>query len=435
MIKHFPKDPVFLALLLVFLWLPFAQVKVTFWGVPLYLPEIALLVALGCRVSSLRRGISWGKFFLGDVLATAGMTFFIIGAVSASLTHPFSLTGLGMLKSWFFFPGLAAWLMYSEAQNPIKRQWFFRFWFLTLVATALVNLLFVVFDNLTFDGRLSGFYPSPNFLAVFVAPAIPLAFFLAGFISDGEPWSRWKKGGLGVGGLIVLSCLFFTHSYGVWVALVVSVCFLFFGNMWLKGFQRKSLVFLLGVLLGVSLLVLLESGSTKWQALSSLDGRSSFSSRLMIWRAGWRIFIDQPLLGIGLGRFQEVYLRYQLYFPPYLEWAVPQPHNLFLAIVLQTGSFGLFGFLLLVGRFGYLLLKLLLSQESTNSQARLGALFFGSFLLLFFVYGLTDTPYFRNDLALTFFLFLGLGFSQRWHEKTLGEEGFSATVQSDRVVL
>ncbi|OGI21597.1 MAG: hypothetical protein A3J06_01000 [Candidatus Moranbacteria bacterium RIFCSPLOWO2_02_FULL_48_19] len=104
------------------------------------------------------------------------------------------------------------------------------------------------------------------------------------------------------------------------------------------------------------------------------------------------------LFGIGLGRFQEVYLEYQKYFPPYLEWAVPQPHNLYLAVWLQTGLLGLIGFILLVSRAIILLIK----NKSRESALLLGL------LTLYLIYGLFDTPFFKTDLAFSFWLVIAL---------------------------
>ena len=68
----------------------------------------------------------------------------------------------------------------------------------------------------------------------------------------------------------------------------------------------------------------------------------------MIWKSAGLMIKNNPLFGIGPGNFQEKYMEYQKYFPPYLEWAVPQPHNIFLAFWLESGLIGLAGFILLL---------------------------------------------------------------------------------------
>ena len=76
--------------------------------------------------------------------------------------------------------------------------------------------------------------------------------------------------------------------------------------------------------------------------------RSSLSSRTMIWTSALHIARDNPILGIGPGNFQTKYLEYQHFYPPYLEWAVPHPHNILLTFWLYSGILGVIGFLIVV---------------------------------------------------------------------------------------
>ena len=115
-----------------------------------------------------------------------------------------------------------------------------------------------------------------------------------------------------------------------------------------------------------------------------------------------------------------MYLSYQQYFPPYLEWAVPQPHNVYLALWLSSGSIGLFGFILLITRLMYISGRTFLINK--KEEPRLGALLICSLLLLFLVSGIVDTPYFKNDLAIAFFLLIGLGFARESQSKNVASD-------------
>ena len=97
--------------------------------------------------------------------------------------------------------------------------------------------------------------------------------------------------------------------------------------------------------------------------------------------------------------FKEYYLAYQKYFTPYLEWAVPQPHNIFLAFWLQAGIVGIIGFIYMI--------IMLYSRVSIKNYAELHWLAV-SFLTYFLIHGLVDTIYWKNDLALIFWLFAGI---------------------------
>lgn len=405
----FPRNPVFLALLAVFLLLPFAQVKAVFFGVPLYLPEIALYLAFL---------FAFGRFFIqhppllgkvcpGDRVFLGGTLLFLLGAILSFISNPLSLTGLGMLKSWFLFPILGAWLVCYEARSPVKRIWFILAWFVSLVATAIGSLFFWEFGVMTYDYRLSALYPSPNFLAVFLAPGIFLAWYLILLCREKCHHKLLFQTLLLSGTFIILLSIYQTRSYGAWAGILIAFSATVLGQWYL--FRRTktlvltfALLFLVGAGMSVS-----EYGSEKWQALASFEERSSFSSRLMIWQAAGKILEEHWIFGIGLGRFQVMYLEYQRYFPPYLEWAVPEPHNWYLAIVLGTGTVGFIGFVIVVGRFLFLQCAIVFLDR--QKEKRLFALITTSIVIFYLAYGLTDTPYFKNDLALSFWLLIGLG--------------------------
>lgn len=406
MIKNFPKDGPFLSLFCAFLLLPLAQVKMLFWGIPLYLPEIALVVAAGFFLSRIFSHFRTERMsILPDKWAMIGGGIFFLGAALAFIVNPFSLTGLGMIKSWFLFPLLGAILVIFEAQDERKRNLFIVGWGLGLLATALGSLSFVLLGVMTYDQRLSGIYTSPNFLASFLAPAI---FFLQYFFlySEKKTWIRFFV--VGAGFVLVASMLYATRSYGVWLALFISLAFFLFLQQTVL-ITKKNWLLATGVLLVFAGFFLIEAPSDKWRALISFEERSSMASRLMIWQSAERIREDHWFFGIGVGRFQSVYLDYQRFFPPYLEWAVPEPHNLYMALLLSTGIIGFFGFCLLVGRFLFLGVRFL--WHSKEKEKRHLALTLLSILVFYLAYGLVDTPYFKNDLAFSFWFLLALGYS------------------------
>ncbi|KKQ00231.1 MAG: hypothetical protein US09_C0017G0018 [Candidatus Moranbacteria bacterium GW2011_GWD1_36_198] len=93
----------------------------------------------------------------------------------------------------------------------------------------------------------------------------------------------------------------------------------------------------------------------------------------------------------------------QKYYPPYLEWAVPQPHNIFLAFWLQTGFLGFIGFLFLLLFTFTTLWQQLKNKKNTALTAPLLGFFIYSIL-----HGLVDTIYWKNDLAFLFWICLFL---------------------------
>ena len=397
------RDSLRAALITSTLFLPIAHLKLSVFGLPLYSVEIPVFVALAVYLYGWQRGISapFEKVGLRNLLLFAAALFFFGAALSFAL-NPFSLTGLGMLKTWFVVPLLWVWLWLKIDPTEKDLEYALCVWFGACVLGAGVSLIFFFQGMLTYDGRLAAWYASPNYLAFFLAPGTLLAYhFYFHTRSTFKPL-------LALALILLLIALFFTHSYAVWVsAALAGLIFLFLDTAAVSSWRKKGVAMLLLIIL-FGTFILFESGGEKWQSLMTLSPRSSLASRAMIWEASVRIIADHPLFGIGIGRFQEVYLSYQRYFPPYLEWAVPQPHSLYLALWLQTGLIGLSGFGLLVAVWLRKMSALQNAQSASRRVRKLGALLIALFTFYLLV-GMVDTPFFKTDLAFTFWFILAFG--------------------------
>jgi O-antigen ligase len=82
------------------------------------------------------------------------------------------------------------------------------------------------------------------------------------------------------------------------------------------------------------------------------------TGRTDIWKVGWRMVQDHPLIGVGLGNFPAVFNKYTPYtvFDPSL--AGSGPHNDLLSVAAETGVIGLILFIGLLGSLGVRLLQL-----------------------------------------------------------------------------
>lgn len=341
---------------------------------------------------------------LGTMFAMVYQAFWI-GIVSPEgVFH----RGFGILKAWFFFPFLFGWLLYQAA------SWFH--WFRNTVilgivymtvSIATVAIFFGFLGGYTYDGRLVGLWQSPNFLALLLAPIWP--FFLLLLCRES---TRQKKNIPSIvmalfGSVVSLLALLLTRSYGGIIAADVSAL-LFFHLGFPKPFQKYTRFLLALVLAGSVLFGTIFLKNSSLQEYFSPDSRSSFASRVMIWRSSVKMLADSPIFGIGPGNFQDVYLVYQQFFPPYLEWAVPEPHNVFLAFWLHSGLIGLIAFLGLLWLWFYRLFHALPNGARLELAALLAAM---SSIL---VHGLIDTPYWRTNLSFLFWMifFFGLAVSQ-----------------------
>lgn len=322
----------------------------------------------------------WMIFAWGVILA---------GLFLSSLLNANIYQNLGIIKGWFIFPFVFTFLFhifFPKKEMKLVLETFY----IVAAIVATISLVYFFFGKTTYDGRLEAFFNSPNYLAMFLSPAIILA---AGFLGRKEPNIFLGKKLLLFSLPILLVALALTSSYASWGALfvVLGLFFLF------KRERRKTfLIFFVSIAILLVVSVSFSGNLSKIEDLISLDERSSLASRTMIWKSAWEIGKDNCLLGIGPANFQEKYLDYQKYFPPYLEWAVPHPHNIFLSFWLSGGLLALAGFLFSLT---------ILVFPGQNLKKLKGYQLAGLGVVLYFLlHGLLDTTYFKNDLAVIFWL-------------------------------
>lgn len=383
-----------LFLSLVFLLFPLAHFRLI-ETMPIYLSEIPLLMVTGWLMASPQFVRSVKTFFLEEKQVVWGGILFFLGTLVPFFLKEVPLSSFGLFKSFIFLPLVLMVLLGLLARTALAQRFILFFWWIGILGSAFVGIMLLLAGTLTYDGRLTSLYASPNHFAMLLSPGILIGLFLYGTNS-----SKWRLL-YALGTFLILSVLFATRSYASIGAVVFSSVLL-----WIPFKERMKWTWMKALLIGFFILgswFYLESSTEKFQVLLDFTGRSSSASRLMIWESAWKISQENFPFGIGLGRFQETYLAYQQFFPPYLEWAVPEPHNLYLSLFLSTGLLGLMGFLLVVGSVG----KRLWEARSQKNLPLFGRLYL-SLIAWVLIVGLVDTPYFKNDLSFLFWGVIGL---------------------------
>lgn len=379
---------------------PLYLVRFSVGNIPTNLFEMLLL--LGIAVFILKKqgfAFKFKDFFKQNHYFIFGLSLLLFGLLISTANNGVLPSELGILKSWFVVPLIFALAIYSSWGKTADVESMLKIWFYSWSLLALSALIAkFVFVLQTYDGRLAFIYGSPNYLAMLLAPAVIIGTHL---IRYGK-----QKNLLLICQFLIIAALYFTYSYATWISLLLALGFQLLPKLIptkrLKLFAAFSLLI---ILLGVS-----QLSNPKFQTLVNFSERSSLSSRLMIWKAATKILSDHVATGIGPGNFQIEYLKYQRYFPPYLEWAVPQPHNLLLAFWLQSGILGLIGFILIISNIIYRLLK--------NKESGLSLVLMSYFVYLI-LHGLLDTPIWKNDLSFIFWvlIFAALFISQKQKTK------------------
>lgn len=378
-------------LLAVPLTIVFAQGKLSLFGVPWYVPEILVASAFGAAIF-LERGFP-GDYSRRNVFFW-GLFLMALGFSLSIFANDIAPHGYGRLKSWFFFPILYGTLLaFSLKKKMLSLEDVLHAVFLGGVLIGLSALMSIVSGGgFSYDHRLHGLFSSPNHLAMLLGTAI-----LAGIFRGSSLQPKVGREGIFIfsGAFFLLVLLLLTQSYAVIFSLVMMLCI---GLAKYRGrFSRKTVI-VLCFGLALSLGALFFQSGDKWQGIMMQDERSSLASRGMIWQSASRMILDHPLLGIGPGNFQEQYLAYQRYFPPYLEWSVPHPHNMFLDMWLEGGILGFIGFGIFFFHWLFSATRYFWQEKNESALASLPFLF----AVYFFLIGLVDAPFLRNDLAYFF---------------------------------
>ncbi|HQZ90119.1 MAG TPA: O-antigen ligase family protein, partial [Thermomicrobiales bacterium] len=92
--------------------------------------------------------------------------------------------------------------------------------------------------------------------------------------------------------------------------------------------------------------------------------------RMAHWQAGWHMFEDHPLTGVGIGNFNA---RYPDYFVrTEFRFSQGHAHNYYIHTLAETGIIGLIAYL--TTATGFLVLAVIVALRSTDAMARFVAL-------------------------------------------------------------
>ena len=216
----------------------------------------------------------------------------------------------------------------------------------------------------------------------------------------------------------VLLCLIFTGSRAAWGATCLTLLFLSLiaarTGVFEISFRERgtraglvSMVLLLIVLFGA----LMVAGSFTLSSLSAAyqGSRGYIDSILMgrisVWTAGWDVFTENPVFGVGPGSFPRFLDKYQGVVPAL--YAHENAHNYYLQLLAETGVIGTVLFLTVVGISIWKAIQFLRNQKivSDPTLAMYGLL---SAILVVLLTSITGHPLLLVKLQYFFWGTLGM---------------------------
>lgn len=232
--------------------------------------------------------------------------------------------------------------------------------------------------------RATAFFIHPNFYALWCAPLI--AFLIPDLRLRINNFKReiylilsWVIGAIG---------LFLSLSRAGWMGLVGAVMVYF-----VIAADSKTKKFILSAVI-VIVIAIIAIPNFRYRLLLPFYGEKSSLSRFSLWEAGVSGIKKNPLFGLGLNGFSNQYSA--LSPDPQLD-THNFPHNVFLNFWVETGILGLLSFISICYFAIYQGLK------NRQDILKLGVTLF---IVALLTQGQLDNPYFKNDLAMVFWMIL-----------------------------
>lgn len=353
--------------------LPTYLVRFSVWGVPLNLYDLFAVGGFAyCVIHyhgwKLHRGFSW-----------SALSLLLIGII-AVLVSDHKADALGIYKSYLVVP-----IMIGVMIQTARPKW-------QAVVQALgCSLLFVsgvaVFQWLSgygvpapwqvggVDVRMTSIYDYPNAVGLLAAPIVALS--LAWLIHE-------RSNRLFHAVVAVFGCLAIGLSQSDGAVLAVGVAI----GISLLFTRYRTWVVAAGV--GLTMIVLVVPAARQKVLLQDTSGEV----RQALWQGTVHLLKARPLQGAGLANFPDVYAQYKL--DRHVELLL-YPHNLFLDFWVEFGLLGAIWITIVLLRFMW---NALHNTKHAHSLVLLTG------MMAMVAYGLVDVPYFKNDLAVLFWVFL-----------------------------
>ncbi|MFA4835881.1 MAG: O-antigen ligase family protein [Dehalococcoidia bacterium] len=437
---------------LTFFALPWYVVRFSLFGLPTTLLEVITLTAFAVWALDKARTRHFPPI---QTQWRAPLGLFLLASIIALFTAPQFLPALGHWRAYILEPILFALVL----TDTIKTERDHTHVIYALAASLVIPVLVALYQQITGSGipvpfwaaeatrRVTSLYGYPNALGLF---AVPVLILILGRIFDAtstvipapyrgtgqapagiqtkkEKTNRFLfmflsgspiKSGMTIRRILLTSLFFattaaivFTRSKGALIALAVGLAVFF-----LLSTKRKLLT--ASVILFIAAAGFLAfKDSFSLRGIATVQGGDSISVRLTQYRETWEMLKDHPFTGAGLRGYQTAMAPYHA--QKYIEVFI-YPHNIFLTAWSELGILGLIAFVWIIIQFcitSYQSIKL--NNRETDKLKDCAAFAAMSALL---VHGLVDVPYFKNDLAVLFWILFALStplFTDRQQTKNM----------------
>lgn len=339
---------------------------------------------------------------------------FFISSVISVFVSDMVLKSLGQWRAYFLEP-LLLFVMLVGRRDEIKPKelsW-------ALIFSSLSITVYSVFQKYTGLGiataewtneaarRVTAFYTSPNAVGLYLGPVFVLLSGLvcARFFAKKGPGKvldvldpHFQKNNytmnwlLAILIIIIAAAIYFTKSQGAWIAVAAGLVVLFF----LAGYKKTA-----GWLVAAGVVAILLIPSMRSAVTFQ---KKSDQNRLILWTYSWNYLKSSPqnfVFGTGIRQFFR-----KIQKPYYNDQEMERliyPHNIFINFWTEIGLMGMLSFA------GIFSAAFWTSWKIKNKDKIFGACLL-AVMVTVLVHGLVDVPYFKNDLAMYFWILMAIIF-------------------------
>lgn len=382
-----------LGLFLLFFLLPTYLIRFKYFGIPITLLEmmifvIALIYIVGTKIDiPLKTKLLDIKTKIKqNPSLTIAISIFIIAATISIFTSINKQSALGEWKAFYVEPILMFLILITTVKEKISANLIF-----ALVLGGFFTSSLAIYQKFTGwyvpwefwengnSYRVTGWYGFPNGVGLFLAPLIPLAFYL---IKYKDNFLQYIISIISIP--LGLLAIFFAKSTGGLIGIIAGIGLLMI--FWKKT-RWPTIIFGGVCLIG---LFLMPNNSIKQELL--MQDRSG-QLRIMIWGETMEFLSDNPLFGAGLASYKTLVYPYRI--DKWVE-VFHHPHNIFLTMWVNIGLLGLLGFVWILVWF----YRVGIMYFKTNPLIK----YLLATMTAIITTGLVDSPYIKNDLSLFFWL-------------------------------
>ncbi|OGL73168.1 hypothetical protein A3E39_01525 [Candidatus Uhrbacteria bacterium RIFCSPHIGHO2_12_FULL_60_25] len=405
-------------------WWAWKDPKRAFLGLPILLPTyvvrtnigpipttgLELVILVTFAVWFLRKG--WVSAWIATASWRGPTLLWLAAGLVAVFVSPVPWQALGLYRAYFIEPLLVFFMgMDLVRTHEDKRKLAQSFATVTILLAAWAAVQYATGWGIphpwdAWPGRrATGPFPFPNALALFVTPIAALAF--------ADAVSRYSDRGARSAPLLAPLWSWLTVIAGL-IAIILAQSdggLIAFGAAAFVALILNKRTRMIAVGLAALGLVALFAIAPLRARVTEMITFQEWSGkvRTVMWQETWAMLRDtstplgagRPIFGAGLAAYPTVILPYHK--ATWME-VFQYPHNIVFNLWSETGLLGLFAFAWIL--YTWVRGPWSVVRGTTTPDTRRTAVLILPILVALLVHGLVDVPYFKNDLAVAFWMLI-----------------------------